>query len=279
MKVLITGASGQLGKELQKQFIKKNFDIIPLDKNKLDITKIKDVKNVVLKEKPDIVINCAAYTNVDDCETNEEKAFKVNSIGPRNLAIATNSIGAKMVHISTDYVFNGQANTPYREYDTVNPKSVYGKSKLFGENLVEKFNSRHFIIRTAWLYGEGHNFVKTMMRLSSERDELSIVDDQIGSPTSTVDLARVIINLIQTEQYGLYHGTCEGSCSWYEFAKKIFEIKKINIKLNKISTEQLNRPAPRPRYSVLDNFMLKLIGLNTFRHWEEALEEYLRKEG
>lgn len=279
MKIMITGANGQLGIELQKQLDRSKIKFLALDKSQLDITSFKDVNNRILLKKPQIVINCAAYTKVDDCEKNESKAFKINAIGVKNIAVATNKIGSKVVHISTDYVFDGHSNVPYREYDIKNPQSVYGKSKALGENFIQTHNPKHFIIRTSWLYGEGNNFVRTILKLGLEKDELNVVDDQIGTPTSTVDLARIIINLIETENYGIYHGTCEGSCSWYDFAKKIYEFKKINKRINRIPTEQLNRPALRPKYSVLDNFMLKLIGLNTFRSWEESLEEYLGNEG
>jgi len=278
LKILITGSNGQLGRELVKQLeIQKKYELIRTNHNNFDITNTKKVCETIKDIKPRIVINCAAYTNVDKCESDEMNAFRVNALGPKNLAVATEIIGAKLVHVSTDYVFDGNTDKSYREYDKTNPTGVYGKSKLLGENYVRMFNPRHFIIRTAWLYGEGHNFVKTMLKLGRGKNEVNIVGDQTGSPTSTVDLAGTIIRLIGTEYYDTYHGTCEGSCTWFDFAKKIFELNKVIIKVNKITTEQLNRPAPRPKYSVLDNFMLNLIGLNTFRYWEEALEEYLRQ--
>jgi dTDP-4-dehydrorhamnose reductase len=278
MKILITGATGQLGLELQKQLLERKIKYIALSKSQLDISNFNDVNDIMIMQRPNVVINCAAYTKVDDCEKNEINAFKVNAIGTQNMAIATNKISSKIVHVSTDYVFDGDTNIPYREYDMKNPQSVYGKSKSMGEDFIEVLNPKHFIVRTSWLYGEGNNFVKAILDMALKKDELNIVDDQIGTPTSTVDLARTIINLIQTEKYGIYHGTCEGSCSWYDFARKIFELKKFHRKINRISTEQLNKLAPRPRYSVLDNFMLKLIGLNTFRSWENSIEEYLRDE-
>lgn len=274
MKILLTGSNGQLGIELCKQ-LGKECEILETDVHNLDIRNQKAVAEAVVQFKPGIIINCAAFTNVDGCEADEITAFKVNAIGAQNLSTAAYSVGAGIVQISTDYVFDGNASTPRREYDLINPQSCYGRSKALGEKLVRETNPRHFIIRTAWLYGEGNNFVRTMLKLAKEKDELSVVDDQIGSPTSTVDLAGCIKNLINTDSYGTYHGTCEGECSWNDFAKKIFEIKGLNIKVNSITTEQLNRPANRPKYSVLDNFMLKLHDMNTFRHWEEALREYL----
>jgi len=280
MKILITGCRGQLGLELIRQFNEFDglYSLIETDVHNLDITNQAMVFDLVKSQKPDVIINCAAYTNVDGCESDELNAYRVNAIGPQNLSAAAFSVGAKIVQVSTDYVFDGTVSSPKIESDPINPRSVYGKSKALGEILVKEINPRHFIVRTAWLYGEGNNFVRTMLKLAKEKDEVKVVNDQFGSPTSTKDLARCIIKLINTESYGTYHGTCEGSCSWNQFAKKIFEIKGINIKVSDITTEELNRPAERPKYSVLDNFMLRLIGINEFRSWEEALIDYLKGE-
>lgn len=279
MKILITGSKGQLGLELVKQLkIKGLYKIIDTDRDELDIVDIDNVNEFILSSKPDVVINCAAHTAVDLCETDIENAYKINAIGPRNLAIACEKIGAKFVQVSTDYVFDGNIDRPYREDDNTCPNSIYGFSKLMGENFTKEFCSRHFIVRTAWLYGDGNNFVRTMLKLSETNKEINVVNDQFGSPTSAVDLAKAIIELIHTEHYGTYHGTCEGKCSWYDFAQKIFEISNIDIKVNPVTSEEYKRPAPRPAYSVLDNFMLKLVGLNSFRNWEDALIEYLNEE-
>ena len=279
MKIVITGARGQLGLELTKQLeIEKKYKIISTDRNELNIIDINSVNEFLLNNRPDIVINCAAHTAVDLCETDIENAYKINALGPRNLAIACEKIGAKLVQVSTDYVFDGNGIRPYREDDITCPNSIYGTSKLMGENFVREFCSKYFIVRTAWLYGDGNNFVRTMLKLADENKELNVVNDQFGSPTSTVDLAKAIIALMNTEHYGVYHGTCEGKCSWYDFAKKIFKLKNIDIKVNPVTSEEFKRPAPRPAYSVLDNFMFKLVGLNSFRNWEESLEEYLGKE-
>ena len=279
MKILITGSKGQLGLELTKQLEKeKKYEIIATDRDELNIIDINSVNEFLLNNKPDVVINCAAHTAVDLCETDVENAYKINAVGPRNLAIVCEKIGAKLVQVSTDYVFDGNGTRPYREDDTTCPNSIYGTSKLMGENFVREFCSRYFVVRTAWLYGEGNNFVRTMLKLAETNSELNVVNDQFGSPTSTVDLAKAIIDLMNTEHYGVYHGTCEGQCSWYDFAKKIFEIKNIDIKVNPVTSQEFKRPAPRPAYSVLDNFMLKLVGLNSFRTWEKSLEEYLDKE-
>ena len=279
MKILITGSKGQLGLELVKQLkIKGLYKIIDTDRDELDIVDIDNVNEFILSSKPDVVINCAAHTAVDLCETDIENAYKINAIGPRNLAIACEKVNAKFVQVSTDYVFDGNIDRPYREDDNTCPNSIYGSSKLMGENFTKEFCSRHFIVRTAWLYGDGNNFVRTMLKLSETNKEINIVNDQFGSPTSTVDLAKAIIELIHTEHYGTYHGTCEGKCSWYDFAQKIFEISNIDIKVNPVTSEEYKRLAPRPAYSVLDNFMLKLVGLNSFRNWEDALIEYLNEE-
>lgn len=280
MKILLTGSNGQLGLELQEQI--KNLDkpckLVATDYAALDITNYKQVKAELLLQKPDIVINCAAHTAVDQCEEDIENAYRINAIGPKNLAIACEEVGAKLVQVSTDYVFDGENPLPRREDDPTGPQSVYGSSKLLGEEHVKTFCKKHFIIRTAWLYGEGNNFVRTMLKLAETNKELNVVGDQFGSPTSTKDLAKVIIELMQTEYYGTFHGTCEGECSWYDFACKIFELQGIDIKVNKVTSEEFVRPAKRPKYSVLDNFMLKLYGLNSFRHWEEALKDYLDGE-
>ena len=278
MKICITGAKGQLGLELQRQLKQKGIDeVIPTDYTTLDITDLEAVKRFALEHKPEVIINCAAHTAVDKCEEDVDNAYKINAIGGKNLAIAASEIGAKLVHISTDYVFDGENPMPRREDDKVSPQTIYGKSKLLGEELIKTFCKKHFIIRTAWLYGEGNNFVRTMLKLAENHDEINVVGDQFGSPTSTKDLAKVVIELMQTEYYGTYHGTCEGECSWYDFACKIFELKDVKVKVNKVTSEEFVRPAPRPKYSVLDNFMLKLYGLNSFRTWEEALEDYLKE--
>ena len=279
MRIIITGANGQLGLELSKQLSRnKEYEVICTDIEELNIVDINSVNKVISKYKPDVVINCAAHTAVDLCETDIENAYKINAIGPRNLAIACEKVNAKFVQVSTDYVFDGNIDRPYREDDNTCPNSIYGSSKLMGENFTKEFCSRYFIVRSAWLYGEGSNFVRTMLKLSETNKEINVVNDQFGSPTSTVDLAKAIIELIHTEHYGTYHGTCEGKCSWYDFAQKIFDIRNIDIKVNPVTSEEYKRAASRPAYSVLDNFMLKLVGLNSFRNWEDALIEYLNEE-
>ncbi|WKA47179.1 dTDP-4-dehydrorhamnose reductase [Geobacillus zalihae] len=279
MKIVVTGANGQLGQELVLQLQETNFELHPFTKSELDITNENIVNEVITKIEPDIIINAAAYTKVDQAEIEEETAYLVNAFGQRNLAVAAEKVGAKICYISTDYVFDGSSMIPYREYDRTNPLGVYGKSKLVGEELTKSLCSRYFIVRTAWVYGEfGQNFVKTMLRLAKEKEEIDVVNDQVGSPTYTVDLARFIIDLVQTEKFGTYHCTNSGSCSWYEFATAIFEESNISVKVNPITTEQFPRLAARPKYSVLDNFAMKVNGFPMLRHWREALKEFLKSD-
>ncbi|OOB78315.1 MAG: dTDP-4-dehydrorhamnose reductase [Epulopiscium sp. Nuni2H_MBin001] len=277
MKILITGAHGQLGRALlQCLEPDPSVTLLAVDKDELDITVLTQVTSMLRDFKPDVVINCAAATAVDDCEKNHTNAFQINAIGPLNLAVICNGIAARLVHISTDYVFSGQPRkTPWVEDDITEPQNIYGTSKLLGEQYVKAYCPQHFIVRTAWLYGDGHNFVNTMLDLSKTHPEINVVGDQFGNPTYTKDLAQVIINLIQTDHYGTYHATNEGICSWYDFACKIFEIADVNVKVNKITTAQFPRPAKRPIYSALENNRLNDEGLNSFRNWEVALADYL----
>lgn len=289
MKILITGSNGQLGNELKKiietgqaeiagiSLEVKNSEVIALDINDLDITNFLVVKEKLEDIKPDVVINCAAATNVDGCESNKDLAFKVNSLGVKNLAIVCEKIGAKIVQVSTDYVFSGKGDTPLTEFDLVSPYSVYGKTKLLGENYVKDFSSKYFIVRTAWLYGYvGHNFVYTMQRLGREKDSLKVVNDQRGNPTHANDLAYHILKLIETEEYGIYHCTGKGECTWYDFAKKIMELSNIECSVNPCSSEEYKTPAKRPEYSSLDNMMLRCTVGDEMRDWEVALESFIR---
>lgn len=276
-KLIITGCNGQLGRAVNEIYKdSKEFICVNTDVADLDITNLDAVKKFVKQEMPYAIINCAAHTGVDACETDVENAFRINAIGPRNLSIAATETGAKMVQISTDYVLPGDGTIPYTEFDAAGPKGVYGASKLAGEEFVKTFSKQYFIIRTAWLYGEGKNFVKTMLRLSETTDKVKVVGDQFGSPTSAMELARVIAHLLPTENYGLFHGTCEGSCSWAEFARAIFKIAGKPTQVEAITTEEYNAPAARPAYSVLDNFMLRLTTDYRFANWEDALKEYLK---
>lgn len=290
MKILITGSKGQLGNELQN-IIKtgeseieviseklRNSEVIALDVEDLDITKLEQVKEILNGVKPDVVINCAAATNVDGCESNQDLAFKLNAIGPRNLAMVCEEIGAKIVQVSTDYVFSGVGEKPLTEYDLTVPYSVYGKTKLMGEEFVREFSSKYFVVRTSWLYGYvGHNFVYTMIRLGKERENLNVVNDQKGNPTHANDLAYHILKLIETEEYGVYHCTGEGECTWYEFAKLIMELSGRKCTVNPCTSDEYKTPAKRPEYSSLDNMMLRCTVGNEMRNWQDALKSFMDK--
>ncbi|MBU7008177.1 dTDP-4-dehydrorhamnose reductase [Phosphitispora fastidiosa] len=276
MKLLITGSKGMLGHALANDLSKEHY-VSGLDLPNLDISELGNLRKAVFSYELDLIINAAAYTDVDGCETNEDHAFIVNATGPRNLAVVANELNIPLVHISTDYIFDGTSAIPYKESDTPNPQSIYGKSKLLGEQLIRELCSKHYIIRTSWLYGEhGKNFVATILRLAQERDELGVVNDQTGSPTYTVDLAQAIAKIITEPDYGTYHITNSGTCTWYEFTLEIFRQAGIRGgRVNPITTEELNRPAPRPVYSVLDNSKWLAIGGTPLRHYKEALSEYL----
>lgn len=288
MKILITGSKGQLGNELKDIINKgyseigkvseciKNSQVFDFDVDKLDITDLNSVKNVLNTIKPDVVINCAAATNVDGCESDEDFAFKVNSLGPRNLAIVCEEMGARLVQVSTDYVFSGVGEKPLTEYDLTAPYSVYGKTKLLGENYVREFCSKYYIVRTAWLYGYvGHNFVYTMRRLGKEKDSINVVNDQIGNPTHANDLAYHILKLIETDEYGVYHCTGKGECSWYDFAKMIIELSGEECIVNPCTSEEYKTPAKRPEYSSLDNMMLRNTVGDEMRNWQDAIKSFI----
>ena len=281
-KLLITGCNGQLGRALNELYAGNtdvelvNTDVFQPDVRELDITDIDKVLATVREVKPYAIINCAAHTAVDACETQGDSAYRINAIGPRNLSIAATETGAKMVQVSTDYVFAGDAEVPYIEFDKVNPQGMYGSTKLAGEQFVQQFAKDWFIVRTAWLYGDGKNFVKTMLRLSETNDTVKVVGDQYGTPTSAKELAKAIAYLVPTENYGLFHGTCEGMCSWADFAKEIFRLAGKDTRVQAITTEEYGAPAPRPAYSVLENYMFKLTSDFRFAPWEEAITEYLK---
>ncbi len=275
-KLLVTGSNGQLGRAVSKLYEgNAEVELVNTDVAELDITNLEQTLEFVEKVQPYAIINCAAHTGVDACETDVENAYKINALGPRNLSIAASKVGAKMVQISTDYVFSGDADKPYTEFDEPAPQGVYGKSKLEGELFVKQFADRFFIIRTAWLYGDGKNFVKTMLRLAETNDKVRVVSDQYGSPTSTKELAKIIDKLLWTENYGTYHGTCEGSCSWADFAKEIFRLAGKNTEVDYITTAEYPTPAKRPAYSVLEKFMLKLTVGYEPADWHEAIAEYI----
>ena len=286
MKVLITGSNGMLGHDTGSNgmlghdlidVLDGKHELIKTTSKSLDITDEDKVKDYIVNENPDIVINSAAYTDVDGCETNEEIAYKVNGEGVKNLALACKVVDCPLLHISTDYVFNGENNKPWMEDDEVGPISIYGKSKLQGEEAIESILDNFFIIRTSWLYGiNGGNFPKTMLELAKTHDTLTVVTDEIGTPTYTLDLAQAIAELIETEYYGIYHITNSDYCSWFDFAKYIFEVKNIDVNVVPVTAEEFARPASRPHYSVLNNSNWVNNGFKPLRSYKEAIKDYLK---
>lgn len=276
MKILVTGSNGMLGSDIVKIF-EKYHEVFGVTKQDFDITDINASIEYIKNIKPDVIIHCAAYTNVDGCESNIDIAYTVNALGTRNIAIACNEINASMVYISSDYVYDGNKNSPYYEYDIPNPMSVYGKSKLEGENFVKSLCKKHYIVRTSWLFGKnGNNFVKTMLNLAKDKKIISVVNDQVGSPTYTEDLAKALLQLISKPAYGTYHITNEDFCSWYDLTKYIFEVANVTgVKVIPITTEELNRPAPRPKNSRLEKFYLRLNKYNVLRSYKDAVREYI----
>jgi len=278
MKVIVTGAKGQFGTDVVDLLAEQGYEVYGYGREELDITNFDQVKQIIREVCPDVVIHAAAYTKVDLAESERDQAFLINAYGTRNVAVASEAVGTKLVYISTDYVFDGTANVPYNEFASTNPLSVYGKSKLAGEQFVRDLHSKFFIVRTSWVYGKhGNNFVKTMLKLAQERDELMVVNDQVGCPTYTVDLANGIVELMQTEKYGIYHVSNSGHCSWYEFAKAIFEEAGIEVKVNPCTTKDFPRPAPRPAYSVLEHMALRLNGFKVMSNWRDSLRVFLGK--
>ena len=281
MVVLVTGASGQLGQAIQ--FIAKNHSEIKFvfcSSSDLDISNKENCQTVFQKTKPDFCINAAAYTAVDKAESERDKAELINVLGSKNIAEVCNNFDVKLIHISTDFVFDGSNDKPYTETQITNPKGVYGQTKLDGEKAIQQVFSKYYIIRTSWVYSQfGNNFMKTMLRLASERTVLSVVNDQIGTPTNAVDLAEALVQIILSnnqqptnDNYGIYNFSNEGECSWYDFAKKIFEINNVSIDLSAIPTEQFPTPAQRPKYSVLDKNKIKTTFGITIKTWEESLK-------
>ena len=282
MKVVVIGANGQLGTDVVAAFQKAGDTVVGLTHRDLDICSLESAVALLSDIQPSIVVNTAAMHQVENCEKEPLRAYEINALGARNLAMAARELKAKLVHVSTDYVFDGAKRKPYVEEDVPSPLNVYGNTKLAGEAFIRAFTDQYFIVRTSALYGKnpcrakgGKNFVDLMLKLAGERDELRVVDDEIVSPTSTAQLAKQVLELGRTEHYGLYHATAEGSCSWFEFAKRIFAItgRKVNLKV--AGPSEFPAKVPRPKYSVLENRGLKRLGLNSLGPWQEGLLSYL----
>jgi dTDP-4-dehydrorhamnose reductase len=277
MKILVTGANGQLGRDLV-EILGLSHEVIGFGSKDLDVRDLDQCHEKFKQVNPDVIIHAAAYTAVDLAESNEHQAFAVNAFGSRNIAAAANEIKAKLCYISSDYVFDGTSDKPYKENDITNPQSVYGKSKLAGEQLIQSLTNQFFIVRTSWVYGQyGNNFVKTMLKIGKEKPKLKVVNDQIGSPTYTVDLSHFILELISSEKYGIYHASNIGSCSWFEFAQAIFAESGYTTQVEPCMTEDFPRPAPRPKYSVMDHQSIRTHNFTDLRPWREALAEFIEE--
>ena len=280
MKILVTGVAGQLGYDVMRELNKRGIEVIGVDRSDFDITDIEATEKFILSVNPDAVIHCAAYTAVDAAEDNVELCRKVNVNGTENIARACAKIKVKMLYISTDYVFPGSGDIPYDINAEKAPQNVYGQSKLDGELVVQKYLQNYFIVRISWAFGKnGNNFVKTMLRLGKEREQLSVVSDQIGSPTYTFDLARLLVDMIRTDKYGIYHATNEGYCSWAEFAKEIMRLANLPCKIISISTEEYPTKAKRPLNSRMNKNSLDKNGFVRLPSWQDALRKYLQSEG
>lgn len=282
MKVAVIGANGQLGSEIVATFAGNGAAVQALDHSHLEISSLESVTRCLSELEPDLVINTAAYHHVEKCEADAALAFAVNGLGARNVAQVTQSLGAKLIHISTDYVFDGNKHVPYTEEDLAAPLNAYGNTKLAGEFFVRSSNPRHFVVRVSAIYGlnpcrakGGLNFVELMLKLSREREELRVVDDEFVTPTTVTEIAKQLLVLSETSKYGLYHATAEGSCSWHEFARAIFDLTGTKVRLERARPGDFPAKVPRPKYSVLENAALKARGLNLFTNWKDGLEDYL----
>jgi dTDP-4-dehydrorhamnose reductase len=278
---VVIGANGQLGSELCEQFGEKH-QVLGLTHSDIEITNLDGVRKVLSNMKPDVVMNTAAYHNLPDCEKNPERSFKVNAIGALNLAKVVADIGSVLVHYSTDYVFDGEKKEPYLEKDITNPLNIYAMTKQNGEILIKNYCTRYFIIRISGLYGKticrakGNNFITTMQKAAKEREVVKVVNDEILTPTSVFEIAKNTARLIETEGFGLYHMTCEGQCSWFEFAGVIFKELRMTTPLISCTSDEFPTEIKRPAYSVLENHKLKSVHLNHMAHWKDALIKYLR---
>ena len=286
MKVAVIGANGQLGHDVARSFLAVGHEVSALTHGDIELSDQRNIENALKKADVDVVVNTAAMHHVEKCEQAPQQAFLVNAVGVRNLATVTRDLGMALVHVSTDYVFDGKKASPYVESDEALPLNVYGNSKLAGEHFVRTVNPRHFVVRTSALYGTspcrakgGLNFVELMLKLAREKGQMRVVDSEKVSPTSTAELASQIVALSQCDMYGLYHATAEGNCSWYEFAREILSMAGVQAKLSIASPDEFPAKVPRPAYSVLENAGLKRIGLNQFQPWQYGLQLYLNQVG
>ena len=279
MKVLVTGANGQLGYDVVKELQKQNIECFGATRKDFDLVDFEATEKFIVDYMPSVVIHCAAYTAVDKAEDEQGLCYLVNASATENIAEICKRINAKMLYISTDYVFDGTKDGFYEVNDIPNPINIYGKTKFLGEQAVQRILNKYFIVRISWVFGEhGNNFVKTMLKFGKDRKELNVVADQYGSPTYTADLAPLLVEMIKTDKYGIYHATNEGVCTWAEFAKEIFKIAKLNVKVNNITTEEYRTMAKRPINSRLDKNMLVENNFKKLESWHKALKNYLKND-
>lgn len=286
MKVAILGANGQLGCDVAAAFRRREHQVAELTHADVEVASLESVRSVIGSLQPDLVVNTAAFHNVEKCEADPERAYAVNAAGAQNLAQVSQSLGCTLMHLSTDYVFDGKKESPYLENDRALPANIYGMSKLAGENFVRTLNPRHFVVRVSAIYGAnpcrakgGLNFVELMLKLSREREVIRVVADEFVTPTPTLQIAEQLEVLSGTSEYGLYHATAEGSCSWYEFARAIFDISGSRVRLDRANPGEFPTKVPRPKFSVLENAALKERSLNVFTHWKDGLDNYLAQRG
>ena len=282
MRVLVTGAKGQLGTDVMAELKSNNIEAVGIDREELDIVDAKACEEFFDKanaeKRIDAVIHCAAYTAVDKAEDEQELSYNINALGTKNIATACKKFDMKLMYISTDYVFNGQGERPWEPDDERQPLNVYGKTKYEGELFVEEIAKKYFIVRIAWVFGiAGNNFIKTMLKLAKERDSLTVVDDQIGSPTYTADLSKLLVSMIQTDNYGRYHATNEGYCSWYEFAKEIFKVAGVTINVAAVDSSAYPAKAKRPANSRMEKKKLDEMGFKRLPNWQDATRRYIEE--
>jgi dTDP-4-dehydrorhamnose reductase len=282
MKIAVVGANGQLGSDVAAAFSKNGDEVVPLMHSDIELSNLDSVSTRLQDLHPNVVVNTAAMHHVENCEREPEKAFAVNGLGTRNLALVAQDIGATLMHVSTDYVFDGEKGSPYEESDAPNPLNVYGNTKLSGEYFVRSTAEKHFVLRTSAIYGRspcrakgGLNFIELMLKLAKERGEVRVVDSEFITPTSTAEIAHQMVALSRAECYGLYHATAEGSCSWHEFASEIFTLTRTKVSLKVAGPNEFPAKVPRPKYSVLENRGLKAHQLNLFQDWQCGVREYL----
>lgn len=277
MRVLVTGVKGQLGYDVMNELAKRGYEGVGVDVDEMDITDARKVDEVITKAQVDKVVHCAAYTAVDAAEDNVELCRRVNAEGTENIAKVCKRLDLPMVYLSTDYVFDGEGERPWEPDDERDPLNVYGQTKYEGELAVERNLDKYFIVHIAWVFGvNGKNFIKTMLNLAQNHDTITVVDDQVGSPTYTYDLARLLVDMIETEKYGRYHATNEGLCTWYEFAKEIFRQAGVDVKVVPVTSEQFQAKARRPHNSRMNKDKLEAMGFQRLPSWQDALSRYLK---